>query len=125
MKFSQFIDKATNGKVPASALEQGLQVHVNQLIGAFNDYVKGDYASAYKTIDMAYGHMYDSAKALSNGIVSQYPNKFKMSNMPSAMPHTGFGGAQKTDYFEWVLAALVALAGATVIFAERRANKEQ
>ena len=68
--------------------------------------------------------MYDSAKALSNGIVSQYPDKFKMSNMPSGMPHTGLGGAQKTDYFEWMLAAIVALAAATVIFAERRANKE-
>ena len=49
--FSKFMDKATGGKLPASAVASSLQTHVQQLIGAFNAYESGDYNKAYMEKD--------------------------------------------------------------------------
>ncbi|GAE93905.1 hypothetical protein JCM21714_3020 [Gracilibacillus boraciitolerans JCM 21714] len=45
--FSAFLETATEGRVEADALAEGLQEHVNQLIGAFDAYVAGDYEEAF------------------------------------------------------------------------------
>lgn len=113
--FSAFIEKATGGEVPASALSEGLQVHVNQLIGAFNSYVDKDYDKAYESIREAYGHMYDSSKAISGGIVAQSPDKF-VNQMPTDMPKTGLVNPaveQDSMEWEWILIGFFALAAAT------------
>ncbi len=123
--FADFISGATNGKLKASDLTQGLQTHVDQLLGAFNSYADKDYASAYKQIDDAYGHMFMTSKGLSGAIVNQYPDKFMMKNMPGDMPKTGLGGSQQNDYFEWFLLALVAMAAGTALYAQQRSSKEQ
>jgi hypothetical protein len=60
----------------ASALADGLQIHVNQLIGAFDSYVDGDYAAAYNYARDAYAHMFMTAEALTGAIAKQFPERF-------------------------------------------------
>jgi hypothetical protein len=40
--FSQFLSTATDGKLDATAFAEGLQMHVDQLVTAFDSYVEGD-----------------------------------------------------------------------------------
>lgn len=74
--FSAFLDKATEGRVEADALAEGLQTHVNQLISAFDAYVAGDYEKAFSQQAKAGSHLYMTAKGLSSAITSQFPEKF-------------------------------------------------
>lgn len=84
--FSQFLDKATEGRAEADALAKGLQTHVNQLIGAFDSYVAGDYAKAYSQQADARDHLFMTAKGLSSAITAQFPDKFdnQMAVTPAA-----------------------------------------
>ncbi|WP_430788710.1 copper amine oxidase [Virgibacillus flavescens] len=84
--FSAFLDKATEGRVEADALAEGLQTHVNQLIGAFDAYVAGDYEKAYSHQADARAHLYMTAKGLSSAITAQFPEKFdnQMAVTPAA-----------------------------------------
>lgn len=84
--FSAFLEKATGGRAEADALAEGLQAHVNQLIGAFDSYVAGDYAKAFSQQAEARSHLYMTAKGLSSAITAQFPEKFnnKMAVTPSA-----------------------------------------
>lgn len=74
--FSQFLENATEERLEADALAEGLQQHVNQLIGAFNSYVDGDYQQAYEQERKAINHMHMVAKGLSTAITDQFPDKF-------------------------------------------------
>ncbi|RWZ51394.1 copper amine oxidase [Halobacillus fulvus] len=74
--FSQFLETATGERLEAGALAEGLQMHVNQLIGAFDSYVAGDYEKAYEYEREAIKHMYGVSKGLSNAIVTQFPEEF-------------------------------------------------
>jgi hypothetical protein len=89
--FSKFLETATDGRLPAGALAEGLQMHVDQLITAFDTYTAGDYASTYPAVREAYGHMFETSKGLSGAIVNQFPDKFA-AEMPTEMPKTGLGG---------------------------------
>ncbi|HET7580783.1 MAG TPA: copper amine oxidase [Bacillales bacterium] len=125
--FSQFISKATGGKIPADALSAALQKHVNQLITAFNDYVNKDYTGAYKEFDVAYNFIQKgSAKGLSNAIVQQFPDKFQMS-MPSGMPKTDLGGTagDEGETLAIILAAMAALTGAGAFMYRRKTAEEK
>lgn len=84
--FSAFLEKATEGRVEADALAEGLQTHVNQLITAFDAYVAGDYAKAFSAQADARSHLYMTAKGLSSAIVNQFPEKFEntMAVTPAA-----------------------------------------
>ncbi|ASK61278.1 copper amine oxidase [Virgibacillus phasianinus] len=84
--FSAFLDKATEGRVEADALAEGLQTHVNQLISAFDAYVAGDYKEAFSNQADARAHLYMTAKGLSSAITAQFPEKFdnKMAVTPAA-----------------------------------------
>ncbi|UOQ49839.1 copper amine oxidase [Gracilibacillus caseinilyticus] len=75
-EFSSFLDDATEGRVEAGALAEGLQQHVNQLIGAFDAYVAGNYDEAFNLHAEASNHMFMPAKGLSSAITSQFPDKF-------------------------------------------------
>lgn len=123
--FSQFIDKATGGKVPAEALSAALAKHVDQLIAAFNDYNKKDYAGAYKQFDTAYQFiMTGSAKGLSNAIVQQFPDKFQ-GNTPAGMPKTDMGGTagDQGEMLAFILAAMAIIAaGGTFIYRKKTAD---
>ncbi|WP_020008191.1 hypothetical protein [Salinicoccus albus] len=85
--FSEFMDTATEGNLPSEDLSEGLQMHVDQLIGAFDAYAEGDYQTAYDQTREAYHHMFMTGKGLSGAIVMQMPDQFK-SEMPEEMPDT-------------------------------------
>ncbi|ASN07122.1 copper amine oxidase [Virgibacillus necropolis] len=84
--FSAFLEKATEGRVEADALAEGLQTHVNQLVSAFDSYVAGDYATAFSKQADARSHLYMTAKGLSSAITAQFPDKFEnqMAVTPAA-----------------------------------------
>ncbi|QKS72655.1 copper amine oxidase [Paenalkalicoccus suaedae] len=117
-----FLDAATEGRVPAEALEEGLTAHVGQLVTAFDAYVEGDYETAYTNIREAYAHMTMPAEALSAAIVDQFPELFTGAEMPEEMPRTGLGGSQTLPYAWIALGLLLAAAGTIMI---TRTRKEQ
>jgi hypothetical protein len=114
------LDAATEGRVPADALEEGLTAHVDQLLKAFDSYAAGDYETAYSSIREAYAHMTMPSAGLSEAIVDQFPEKFGAASMPSEMPKTGMGGTANSSAmpFMWILAGLM-LAGLTTTAALR------
>ncbi|OHX51623.1 copper amine oxidase [Planococcus faecalis] len=115
-----FLDAATEGRVPAAALEEGLTAHVGQLLAAFDSYVAGDFDAAYSSIREAYAHMQMPAAGLSAAIVDQFPDQFGATEMPSEMPKTGMGGMADEGSFPimWVLVGLM-LATLTTVVAVR------
>ncbi|WKA58366.1 copper amine oxidase [Planococcus shenhongbingii] len=114
------LDAATEGRVPANALEEGLTAHVDQLLVAFDSYAAGDYDTAYNSIRQAYEHMTMPAAGLSAAIVDQFPDQFGVAEMPSEMPKTGMGGTadESSMPFMWILGGLM-LAGLTTTIALR------
>lgn len=120
--FAKFLETATDGRLPADALAEGLQMHVDQLVKAFDSYTAGDYASTYPSVREAYGHMFETSKGLSGAIVDQFPDKFK-AEMPSEMPKTGLGGtaSQGLPFEAILISAILALVAAGVITMRRLA----
>ncbi|HSN66773.1 MAG TPA: hypothetical protein VLS94_09035, partial [Fusibacter sp.] len=51
-----FLDAATEGRLKSKDLEEGLKVHIDQLLLAFNSYNEKDYDKTYPAIREAYGH---------------------------------------------------------------------
>jgi hypothetical protein len=123
--FSKFLETATDGRLKSDALAEGLQMHVDQLVGAFDSYAAGDYEKSFEDIRMAYEHMLNPAKGLSSAIVDQYPDKFA-HDMPSQMPNTGMGGTSGAEEFplEYLLAALMAIAGGSVLALKKYAENK-
>nr|WP_309143162.1 copper amine oxidase [Domibacillus sp. A3M-37] len=121
-KQAAFLDTATQGRVSAADLEEGLTMHVDQLLKAFDSYVAGDYETAYSSIREAYAHMSMPAAGLSAAIVDQFPDKFSGEAMPKEMPHTGLGGSQSNMSYMWLLAGLL-LASITTVAALRFRNQ--
>ncbi|WP_411955562.1 copper amine oxidase [Alkalibacillus sp. S2W] len=92
--FSTFLENATDERLESDALAEGLQMHVNQLIGAFDNYVAGEYEMAYDKTREAYAHMFNPAEGLSTAFVDQFPEKFQEKS-PSEMPKTGLAPADE------------------------------
>ena len=116
------LDAATEGRVPADALEEGLTAHVSQLLASFDSYVAGDYDAAYNSMREAYAHMTMPAAGLAAAITDQCPEQFGAAEMPDKMPATGLGGAESgTLPYLWIFAGLVlaALTG-TMAFRTRK-----
>lgn len=84
LDFSKFLETATDKGLEAGALAEGLQMHVNQLIKAFDSYVAGDFETAYAQEREAIHHMYMVSKGLSNAIAEQFPEKFNNTTAVSA-----------------------------------------
>ncbi|WHX41291.1 copper amine oxidase [Mesobacillus sp. AQ2] len=120
--FAKFLETATGGRLPADALAEGLQMHVDQLVKAFDTYTAEDYANTYPAVREAYGHMFETSKGLSGAIVDQFPDKFK-AEMPSEMPKTGMGGtaAQGLPFEAILISAILALAAAGFVTMRRLA----
>lgn len=100
-EFSAFIETATDGNLPADALAEGLEMHVHQLIGAFDAYAAGDYQAASDQTREAYHHMFMTGKGFSGAVVMQMPDMF-MSQMPDEMPNTALAPPIEkltTDYY--------------------------
>ncbi|MGE6202274.1 copper amine oxidase [Guptibacillus hwajinpoensis] len=122
--FSSFLETATEGRLEAGPLSEGLQMHVNQLISAFDSYTTEDYDAAYDSVREAYAHMYKPAKGLSGAFVNQFPDKFAMEAMPTDMPKTGMGGtAEQQMPIEWIVAAILATMAATGVIVRRKMQK--
>lgn len=123
--FSSFIETATGGEVPAEGLAEGLQMHADQLIAAFDSYVMEDYDAAFTKIREAYAHMYGASETLAGGIVMQSPEMFA-SDMPSDMPQTGMGGTSN-DSMTWIWVSLISmtmLTGAIILIRQRKASQQ-
>lgn len=106
-KFSQFISKATGGRVKADALGQMLQEHVNELIDGFNAYVNGDYQKAFQLQYTARQHLFMVAKGLSSAIVQQYPKKF--NNTKAVTPASNLREQLALDFGGHVALAIEAM----------------
>ncbi|SDI47898.1 copper amine oxidase [Natribacillus halophilus] len=74
--FSEFLSEATEGDLPAGDLADGLQAHVDDLIGAFDNYVEEDFEAAYQDIRDAYAHMFHLSEDLAGTITEQFPEDF-------------------------------------------------
>ncbi len=122
---AKLLEGATEGRIPAEALEEGLTEHVSQLLASFDSYVAGDYEAAYSSLREAYAHMQMPAAGLSAAIVDQFPEQFGAAEMPSEMPKTGMGGTESstTMPFLWILAGLM-LAGLTTTIAMRTRRQQ-
>ncbi|WP_430286310.1 copper amine oxidase [Sporosarcina gallistercoris] len=126
VKQAAFLETATEGRLKAADLEEGLKVHVDQLLAAFNKYHDGDYAGAYDDIHEAYSHMFGVGTMMAGAIVDQYPDKFA-GTMPVDMPKTGLGGLSQESNDStvmWVVISLIlaAAAGAVMIRKTRTEN---
>ena len=73
--FGAFIESATEGAVPKSAIEENLGMHVVTLTGAIDAQVAGD-ADAVSKLRVAAGHMSGTAKVLAGAFAAQFPDKF-------------------------------------------------
>ncbi|AZB44702.1 copper amine oxidase [Bacillus sp. FJAT-42376] len=122
---AKFLDTATEGRLKAADLEKGLEVHIDQLLNAFNSYNEKDYDMAYDSIHEAYNHMFGVGLGVSGAIVDQYPDKF-MGKMPTEMPKTGMGGTSETGNSSliWMSVSgfILALAAIATIVRKRRLN---
>ncbi len=122
-EFSSFLETATEERLAADGLAEGLQMHVNQLTGAFDSYAAGNYEEAYNQAREAYKHMLAPAKGLSGAFVAQFPDKFA-STMPTQMPNTGMGGTADANHSELplysILASLFVIAGASVLILKKK-----
>ena len=120
--FSQFLDDATDGRLDATELADGLQMHVNQLVEAFDSYNAGEFETAYDQLREAYGHMFGVGEGVSGAVVDQFPENFEA--MPSDMPKTGFGGSENAGFSIQMFSLLAAflLAGSGLYVLRRKQN---
>lgn len=74
--FGAFIDSATGGELPADAVAESLQMHVDSLVAAIDSAVAGDPKVFDNIYEAATGHMPMTASALAGGIAAQMPEEF-------------------------------------------------
>ncbi|MCL6454031.1 MAG: copper amine oxidase [Alicyclobacillus sp.] len=122
--FAKFLHSA-NPYINADAVANVLQMHVQDLTTAFDDYVARNYDGAFATFREAYEHMSTPALAISTGIVTQFPSKFSDPSIPSQMPVTGGRGNSMTvgefqTIFTALLAAMFAAALGAVLTLRRK-----
>lgn len=75
--------------IPAAG--EGLKVHVDQLLMAFDSYAESDYETAYNSIHKAYNHMFGFSQMMDGAVVDQLPENFA-GEKPFGMPKIGMGG---------------------------------
>ncbi|WP_088006959.1 copper amine oxidase [Indiicoccus explosivorum] len=120
-----FLEAATDGRLKAEDVEAALDMHVEELLTAFNSYTEKDYAAAYSAIREAYAHMFGVGTVLSSAIVDQFPEKFE-AEMPTEMPKTGMGGmADEGDYAAEIAVSLMALGAVSLLAVRRREAKNE
>jgi len=79
VQFANFLASA-NPNLNATVLAVGLQTHVNELLGTFNDFVNKDYTDSESMFEESYNHMFMTGDALSAAIVKQFPTKFESAS---------------------------------------------
>ncbi|WP_342437695.1 copper amine oxidase N-terminal domain-containing protein [Paenibacillus sp. FSL L8-0436] len=83
MKQAEFFNMANPKYFGKTAIADGLKLHINHLLEAFDSYVSKDYATAYSDLRTAYAHMYMTADTLAGGIEAQFPAKFPVGTVDS------------------------------------------
>jgi hypothetical protein len=73
--FGAFMDSATGGKLPADAVAESLQTHVNTLLEAV-DAVLATSPDVFPKLRTAAQHMPGTALAFADAISAQFPDKF-------------------------------------------------
>lgn len=125
--FGNFLGAATENNLPAKDATAALMKHEQTVIDTFDQYMNGSYADELNTYREGYQIMFGVGQALGNAIVTQMPEKFTSTNMPTQMPKTGMGGASETTNSSsmtmWMSFGALALAG--VAFFAQRARKAQ
>ncbi|QJD82964.1 copper amine oxidase N-terminal domain-containing protein [Cohnella herbarum] len=76
IKLGNFLGTATAGKLPASAAQDVLRKHEDQVKQVFDDYVAGNYTSSLAKYREGLSFMFVISDALSGAIVTQMPDKF-------------------------------------------------
>ncbi|MGD6993254.1 copper amine oxidase [Sutcliffiella horikoshii] len=117
-----FLDTATEGRLKAADLEEGLQMHIDELLLAFNSYNEANYETTYNTIRESYAHMFGVGEMMSGAIVDQFPENFE-KDMPTDMPAAGMGGAADNGMnaaIAWTVAGLISAIVLTQVIAFRR-----
>ncbi|HVM00731.1 MAG TPA: hypothetical protein VM324_15690 [Egibacteraceae bacterium] len=93
--FSAFLDEASEGNLPAGPVSDSLQMHVDQLVSQIDAYDAQDFATAFDVEREAYGHMFETAQVLAEGISTQFPDRFPSGGEHvSLATHTGVAVAQ-------------------------------
>lgn len=59
-----------------TAVREMMKTHITQTVAYASDVLKGDYTAAIQKFDEAEAHMMQMADALSQGVVTQFPDKF-------------------------------------------------
>lgn len=99
-EFSTFLDAATEGNLPKEAAADALELHEDQVLSVFDNYVEGDYEEAWMSFREGYAFMFGVGETLGNAIVTQMPDKFEETMMPEEMPETGLGGSNPVSHQE-------------------------
>ncbi len=115
--FSNFLDTATGGNVPAAGAADALQAHVNQLVAAIDAYAADDFGAAYATEREAFEHMFMTGQVLAAGIAGQMPETFPTS---AGMPNTA---TRPADGLSPVLLIGLGIAGMLTLTLARRARE--
>ncbi|NQX61253.1 copper amine oxidase N-terminal domain-containing protein [Paenibacillus qinlingensis] len=84
MEQAEFFNMANPTYFKTAAIADGLKMHIDHLLQAFNAYVNKDYAKTYSDERTAYAHMFMTASALAGGIVAQFPEKFHGPAAPTS-----------------------------------------
>ncbi len=75
-EFAVFIESATDGKLPAAAVADGLKTHIDLLLSQSDAYARADYAAAYESQREAYAHMFPTGRSLAGGFAAHRPGEF-------------------------------------------------
>jgi hypothetical protein len=105
-----FLSGANPQAWPLDALKSMMKGHLDLTLAEAVAHLGGDYAKDIADYDRVHEHILGMADALSEGIISQFPERFGASSvttgpMPSehvGMPMTG-GTADGAPYFAWTL----------------------
>lgn len=74
---AKFLHAANPKHWPEATLQSAMFMHLDQTLDEATHELKGDYAGSIKDYDRAMDHMLMVADTLSDGIVAQFPSKFK------------------------------------------------
>ncbi|WP_046214002.1 copper amine oxidase N-terminal domain-containing protein [Paenibacillus wulumuqiensis] len=86
-EFAAFLGTATANNLPATAAEQALMTHEDQVQKVIDNYAAKNYAAAYQADREGYKAMFGIGEALGGAIVKQNPDKFMAAAQP-ATPST-------------------------------------
>ena len=76
-QIARFLHAANPHHWGLRAMKKMMRVHLNQVVDLAVDQLQGHYAAAVRLYDVYIGHILDMADMLSEGIVEQFPARFR------------------------------------------------